>query len=284
MHCTCETISHAKQLYFHQPRYHSTQTSWQMLLLLHSSKHSWRHKISTIIPWNFQRISGACSHGAWALRSQSAGLRALQSRGNLLAPCILTSPRLHGSLKEGVYYTQARTFAFRSIMFGLDSNPCVKWSHYGSFGKSNCANWGFPWVAEAQISVLDSTNGAPILWFWQLLYTLVNLGCRPQNVTLIALDLCLSRTCLNSRDPMWETEVDTASWITEVTCSGCKVCGKHIDPHYDTARIAWPVVSVSFPLLSAEGTNWGIFIQSTSNMLVDACDKSYTTVWCEFKW
>eukprot|EP00434_Breviolum_minutum_P012181 symbB.v1.2.010742.t1/scaffold708.1/size170785/10 len=47
-------------------------------------------------------------------------------------------------------------------------------------------------------------------------YTQALLGTpRPQNVTLI---------------------VDTASWITEVTCSGCKECGKHIDPHYDIAR------------------------------------------------
>eukprot|EP00435_Cladocopium_sp_Y103_P044063 s1542_g12.t1 len=47
-------------------------------------------------------------------------------------------------------------------------------------------------------------------------YTQAFLGSpRPQNVTLI---------------------VDTGSWITEVTCSGCKVCGKHVDPHYDIAR------------------------------------------------
>ena len=36
----------------------------------------------------------------------------------------------------------------------------------------------------------------------------------------------------------WLSKVDTGSWITEVTCSGCKVCGKHIDPHFDIARTA----------------------------------------------
>ncbi|CAK9036147.1 unnamed protein product [Durusdinium trenchii] len=47
-------------------------------------------------------------------------------------------------------------------------------------------------------------------------YTEVMVGSpRPQNASLI---------------------VDTASWITEMTCAGCKVCGKHINPQFDIAR------------------------------------------------
>ena len=32
------------------------------------------------------------------------------------------------------------------------------------------------------------------------------------------------------------SQVDTASWITEVTCSGCKVCGQHSHQHFDITR------------------------------------------------
>ena len=32
--------------------------------------------------------------------------------------------------------------------------------------------------------------------------------------------------------------MDTASWITEVTCLGCKVCGQHSDQHFDITRRA----------------------------------------------
>ena len=94
---------------------------------------------------------------------------------------------------------------------------------------------------------------------------------RPQNASLIAASsaktrltwnqaisillghvACIQMTWPPSKSVATSSKVDTASWITEVTCAGCKVCGKHINPHFDVARThtLWKELRCSFLLCS----------------------------------